>query len=627
MEPISLETCLFFLIVLLLISLWLRNTKVGTLTLFSLFFMLGILRINAPSELSSSNDYLLRKATINRVLTPNSHYYRYEATLENTPRTPLLLWIKKPQPKPPDSRGDRILFYGSVEKISFPKNPGFDYTVYLKNRGIHYRAELFYYRTLKPQKGLRRFLEQLRKKRVQAIDSWELDPWEKSLFSALTLGYKDTQFRELQATYTRVGMSHILAISGLHLGLLFGGIYFLFVPISLFPNGKKMRFILALITLWLVALFVGLGASVLRSALMISFFGLGKLVHRPNPPIHALILACLTTLIINPLELFSIGFQLSYSAVLSLLVGYPLVLPWIQSTPKIVRPPLQLMSVSVLAQLGVVTLSLYYFGGFSGLFLIGNFMLIPLLSVELFLYYSLLLGSWISPNIQGLITISKWTLSTTNGIVTKLSHFDFWVLENVSIDPFTLGILYLLLFFLFNGVEKRSSKFIKGFLCCILVLQAHQLYLEHQWSRREWLLLFQRPKNSLVGYLKGRQLRLYYTNQPDPTFIALLKKEYRIKEVYLQEMGYGFQIGEIQLLRMDCSGVVIPPKNIPSYLLIEGNPSVNLDRILDTYSYKLLIISNSNSAFSRLQWSRTADIKKLPLYDLSQKGVFILKVK
>ncbi len=206
-----------------------------------------------------------------------------------------------------------------------------------------------------------------------------------AVVAAMTLGDKSAMSQELRAVYAVSGASHVLALSGLHLGI----IYMLF---SLLVVGRRWRFITQLTAvagIWAFALLTGLSLSVVRSAVMISVYALLSLVHRDRASLNALSLAALIILIVSPYSLFDVGFQLSFAAVTAILVIQP-YLERIVDREWLMRHPLWrwvwgLTTISIAAQLGVAPLIAYYFGSFPTWFLLTNFIVIPATTVILWI--------------------------------------------------------------------------------------------------------------------------------------------------------------------------------------------------------------------------------------------------
>lgn len=198
-----------------------------------------------------------------------------------------------------------------------------------------------------------------------------------AVIAAMTLGDKSALSAETRDTYVVTGASHILALSGLHLGI----IYWL---ITLLIPGRRWRMASQMVTvlaIWAFAFLTGLSPSVIRSAVMLTVYALLAIGYRDRASVNVLAFTALVMLVVNPLTVFDIGFQMSFLAVLGILLFHPLFyrllpLPFLQRHLT-VRWPWAMVCLSLAAQLGVAPLIAFYFHRFSCYFLLSNFIVVP----------------------------------------------------------------------------------------------------------------------------------------------------------------------------------------------------------------------------------------------------------
>jgi competence protein ComEC len=232
-----------------------------------------------------------------------------------------------------------------------------------------------------------------------------------AVLAAMTLGDKSAMPHELKEIYAVSGASHVLALSGLHLGI----IYFL---LSLLILGQRLRIIslmLVISGIWAFVLLVGMQPSVVRAAVMISVFALLSLVNRSRMSLNALSLTAIILLLVSPDSIYDVGFQLSFMAMLAILTIQPLLEKLIPRkflfNHPVVRWAWGVTTVSVAAQIGVAPLVAYYFGRFSTYFLLTNFVAIPAVIAILWLALASLLLSFVWPLLIWLVTVLNSTLS------------------------------------------------------------------------------------------------------------------------------------------------------------------------------------------------------------------------
>ena len=231
------------------------------------------------------------------------------------------------------------------------------------------------------------FLAQ-RAKLLDRLSESGVDGSVYAVVAAMTLGDKSQLTKELRDTYAVSGASHILALSGLHLGIIY-------TLLSLLLSRRRWQVIsqvVIIVCIWLFVFLVGMSASVVRSAVMITVYALLSLGHRDKMSVNTLAFAAIVMLLFNPKSLFDVGFQLSFMAVLAILLFYPLFESvWSQQFlfgHRLFRWLWTTLAVSCAAQIGVAPLIAYYYGRFSCYFLLTNLVVVP--AATLILYLSLL---------------------------------------------------------------------------------------------------------------------------------------------------------------------------------------------------------------------------------------------
>jgi len=240
------------------------------------------------------------------------------------------------------------------------------------------------------------FLKQ-REKLLERYRQQGLEDDAYALVAAMTLGDKTAIDKDLRQTYNISGAAHVLALSGLHMGIIYAAL-------TLLTFGRRRRIVtqtLIVIALWAFVFLVGIPASAVRAATMLSLYALLTLGYREKASINALAFTALVMLSISPYTLFDVGFQMSFLAVLSILVWTPVLNDWVSPALQRRWPPLRwawgLTAVTLAAQLGVAPLIAYYFGRISTYFLLSSFVAIPAVTVIVWLALATLLVPGLTP--------------------------------------------------------------------------------------------------------------------------------------------------------------------------------------------------------------------------------------
>ncbi len=266
---------------------------------------------------------------------------------------------------------------------------GFDYDTYLYRKGIVATAfvQSRHYRALPMgEESLRIRALKIRECLVEMIGRWQISETAKGVIAALTVGDKSALDAEVRQAYTAAGVSHVLALSGLHVGILAAVLWVVLYPLRRVRWGRTVAAVVLLGVLWAFAFVTGLSASVLRAVGMCTLFQVYALCTEERiAPLHVVATMAFFMLLWEPMYLFDVGFQLSFTAVTGLLLGMPLLAAY---RPKhaLLRYPWQVVTASVVAQTAVLPLVLYHFGTFPVYFLSGNLIMLPMVFLLMMLF-------------------------------------------------------------------------------------------------------------------------------------------------------------------------------------------------------------------------------------------------
>jgi competence protein ComEC len=360
---------------------------------------------------------------------------------------------------PKDSRsytlvaGDCLLFYGSLEAATQPyrKKQSMAATGFVRNNHWMRQPDTTSPFSIRLQAlAVRRLLLQ----RLQAMIT---DPNARTLAGALMFGYQNEIDDSLMQSVRNIGAAHILAISGTHFAILFGMMYFLLsLFISNAPWGRRLKQIILLPPAWGFAFLTGFSPSVVRSVVMLSIWGVGEMFARRTFTLNTVAVTAFFMLLFRPLYLFDVGCQLSFLAVISILLLYPHLVKMYQSRNPALRRLWELICVSMAAQTGILPLTTYYFHQFPVAFLATNIWLLPLSSVLLALIPAALL-------LQPLFGHAQWLMYPLNGLldifiasIQWLDRFSHHNINHLYIDEWeTLTLFLALLALCFLLIKKR----------------------------------------------------------------------------------------------------------------------------------------------------------------------------
>ena len=293
------------------------------------------------------------------------------------------------------------------------------------------------------------FLEK-RNELLERLSDHGVDGSVYAVVAAMTLGDKSQLTNELRKTYAITGASHILALSGLHLGIIY-------TLLSLLLSRRRwwiVSQVVIIVCIWLYVFLVGMTVSVVRSAVMITVYALLSLGHRDKMSVNTLAFAAIVMLLFNPLSLFDVGFQLSFLAVLAILLFYPLFegvwpQPFLMDH-RVFKWLWTMLSVSCAAQIGVAPLIVYYFGRFSCFFLLTNLLVVPAATLILYLSLVVLL-------IPSLAYLLIYMVDTLNHLLTWVATLPGVSIEGLHPTLLQVSMVYVIIMAVYLLLRRAAS--------------------------------------------------------------------------------------------------------------------------------------------------------------------------
>lgn len=450
----------------------------------------AVYRITVEEHPEEKTRSILCRSTVEEV-------WRDDSTGRRLDRKKLfLIYFQKDSLSKQLRRGDVLWISARLTPPCNNNNPDeFDYARYLRHRGIcgtGYVAAGHWRRI--SHRLERSFSQQALDQREKIVDSYKRLGFrgeELAVLSALTVGDKDDLSEEVIETYSVTGASHVLALSGMHIGFLYALFWFLFSPLW-----KRLRFLkpilllVIVLLLWGFAFLTGLSPSVVRSVVMFSILALSCLQTEQPLSANTLIITAFCMLLYNPCWLFDVGFQLSFTAVASILIFYPKLYGLCSVSHPFVRKLWGLMSVSVAAQIGAAPLVLLYFGRFSTHFLVTNLWVIPLVSLIMYAGLLLLLLAPFPVLQQSVAWATEWLIRLQNDGLRCIERWPYASVDHWWIDEWMVALFYVLMLLAYRSLRLRTVRSMTMLLASILLL----------FSYNSWCAWKNTPKPGLAFY-------------------------------------------------------------------------------------------------------------------------------
>lgn len=571
---------------------------------------------------------------IRSLLKPNPFYDRYEVEIFSLNRTEVsgkaLLLLRKDSSAAPVKVDERYRVKTRLREVRPPQNPHqFNYKAYLEKQHIYHQLfiapEALYPLPDADLPSLYGLAADLRDKLGKALVKHGFQGDELAVINALLLGERRELSEEVHTRYARAGAIHILAVSGLHVGiilLIFNG---LLRPLERLPHGKTWKLLLLLLLLWAFALVAGLSASVVRAVTMFSFVAWALHLKRSVNIYNTLALSVFFLLLIRPSFLFEVGFQLSYSAVFAIIWLQPLLYNRWKPSHRITNFFWKLLTVTLAAQCGVAPLSLYYFHQFPGLFFVSNLVIIPVLGFILGsgLFVMVLAVTDLLPRFLGL-TYEK-VIKLMNDFIAWVARQEDFLFTGIPFDAPLMMAVYLALITGILMLKKPAFSRMVAFLIAAGILQGIFLLNKYNTGHIDRLIVFHKNRSTLIGEQRGATMIHYAPAEKSATDNAINNYAVaeRVRTAKREALRNIYVMGEKTLLRIDSLGIYAVPGLQPDYVLLCESPRINPERLITELRPVLIIADGSNYKSFIERWKATCKKYNVPFHVTGEKGAFI----
>lgn len=634
------------LLLLLLLLIQTKNTFANVLFAFFslvLFFAIGVFVVSKSKPYAVKNHFShkltenenVTSIIIKEKLAPNTYYWRYKVNISSINQQPstgkIILYVPKSLPELDFGKTYHTLL--TFQKPSTALNPyDFDYRKYLQKQNIEYQSVLDENKLLgsiKAPFNINTKAKILRENIIQKIDSYPFGTDEKGILKALILGDKLELNNNIRKSYTEVGAIHILAISGLHIGMLYIMLLFLLKPLDKNHKTKIFKIIFIVGFMWTYALLVGLGGSVVRAVTMFTFVALTELLtQRKIQVIHTLIISYIFLLCCNPFYLFDIGFQLSYVAVWGIIWFYPLVYNALNLKNKFTNYFWKMTAMSLAATIATFPLTLYYFHQFPLLFAVSNLILIPLSGIILVfgIVFIVLALALQLPNV--IVLVLNFLIKLMNIITGYLSQIEATVIRNIYIDGFYVLFLYLIILLLYVFWLKKSYFNLKRLLITVIIFQILIVGLRLvKKNQNEWVIFYNKNHN-FIAHNQYNSLHVLSSfdsiSTVQPNFILQYKNAKNIDNISYKKLNTNYLLFNQQTLYIiDSLGIYSHLPLKPDVVLLTQSPKIHFEKMLLTLQPKKVIVAGGNQYFDVSQWKKTVEKNNVFFYNIRQNGAYI----
>ena len=528
--------------------------------------------------------------------------------------------------------GDKILFRGKLNPTQSSSNPySFDFKKFYSNKGIYHQAQIENWAYINKNDGLFRKIGNQRKVLLNILATHLPTENEYAVGAALCLGSKETLNDELKNEYASTGAMHVLAISGLHVGIIN---VFLFTIFSLFKTRNKLWLFVKIVStialLWFYALFTGGSPSVLRAALMFSFVTVAIYLKTYITIYNTLSAAAMCMLIYDPNLIFDVGFQLSYTAVLGIVYFQPRIYEWLYFENRALDYIWKISAVGIAAQLATFPIGLYYFHHLPFLFVLTGFFVVPLayliISTCMILFavqaVSTALASWIGKVLYGLIWFN-------NSLIHFISELGKGLEQYFFIGLLGLFILYLSIFIWDRYFKLGELKSLFIGLAILLLLSASGTIQNIIQKDTGFLCIYQIGNERLIDLGIASERATITSLIPDSKKVKYASENLRKfhgvfdfakQPELIQSKAQVKLLGDKRIAVLTDDS--LPDKEVEVDYLVLSDNYIDIQKALSVFDFEQLIIDGNISNATKNVWIDELVDQNIAFHDVKKDGAF-----
>ncbi len=529
--------------------------------------------------------------------------------------------------------GDMIRAHSVLREFDDPENPyEFNYRRWMEHQGIVLKTYLksTSWHKVGNKKGLRSRISELRHLVIDIYEKSGISNDELAVLCALTLGIRENLPDKIKESFAISGAMHILAVSGLHVGIIFLVLNVLLFFTRKFRYGRHVRTVMIIICLWIFAFLTGLRPSVVRAVFMFSVIQTGQGLKKPPDIYNTISFSAFCLLLVNPYLLVDTGFQLSYLAVTGIVFFQPRIYRLVHIKSFFIDKVWQLFTVSLAAQLVTAPLTMFYFHYFPVYFWLTNFFVIVLTC--LILYMAVFQIIIFSLHLPYLLTgeILDCLLRLLNRLTFKIQSLPYSLIENINISMSETLLWYAFIISITFFLLKRNHKALKLSCLILCVISAYNTIVTISNATQDRFIVFNVRDHSVVGIINGRNIVFLSDIQNVQGICELFPvKNYLIKRgirrvgkvedlnenpdfvlqpgISIVNVGADifFETGHFRgLLLKNFSN--FPPESVQKLkldcIILSQDVNVSSGQLIDLFLFRYIILDSSNKYSYRITW-------------------------
>lgn len=548
--------------------------------------------------------------------------------------------------------GDYILIANKLFPIAPPKNPGeFDYRKFLAYKQVYASTFLsngdWNELSFHDPNPVYQLTFWLRQKSIDALEQYIPGERERAVDEALIIGFRDKMSSDVMQSYAAAGVIHVLAVSGLHVAILFALLQFLLAFMKKKKHGGIFQAIIIVLIIWIFTLVTGASGSVIRAATMFTAITIGRSFRRSVSMYNILAGSALLILLFNPFLIMDVGFQLSYLAVIGITYLYPYINSWLYRENALIDKIWKITAVSIAATIATLPLTSYYFNQFPSYFLLANLIAIPLSGIILQAGLALIILQFIPPlaSLLGqLVFALTWIM---NEYILKIQQLPGSVIHLPYIPVFTTLLVAAAIICISQFFIQRRKVWLFSSLIFLLMVFITESFSVFKWNTEDTITVYGFRKKTAVEFKTSGKIvawqsgtnfteqENYYLERYHQLTNSRVEKVISIDEplpdlplpgqklCFLQNQFFQFKNFSGVLIRNNPPFNPRPQKVKVDAVIVCGNPFLKIENLLSCFDTPLIICDASNSQARIRHWKKEAEKFQILLYDVATQGAFI----
>ncbi|TNF30914.1 MAG: ComEC family competence protein [Bacteroidetes bacterium] len=406
--------------------------------------------------------------------------------------------------------GQMLLVQSTIELVRPQGNPNeFNYARYLRFHKILHRGFVSSDRWVFLSDGdpdVWRWFYNWRRLLIQKFSEAQIHGQALSVASALILGYRAELDKELMAAYAGAGATHVLAVSGLHVGIVYVVINYLLKFMDRRKYLSILKLLLMIVVLFGYAALTGMSASVFRAATMFAFVAFGKAIGRDTNIYNTLAASAFCLIVFNPMIVMQVGFQLSYAAVLGIVVIQPWLFRMMLVENRLLDWAWSITCVSVAAQIATFPLGLLYFHQFPNFFWVSNLLVIPAAALILYLGLLLFTFSWWQPALLFFGFLLQTVIDLLNKVVVWIERIPYSVLSGIDISVFETVLIYAIIISVLYSILLQNVRALQLSLAMSLLLAVLQIIEVYEQKHQRFITVYNVRGETVMALFSGSEV-------------------------------------------------------------------------------------------------------------------------